>query len=75
MLTRLHYSSFDYVLSTVGGIMHLINIEKPKNITPKHMNGNLNPPNVYKNEPNTGARVRPIPVAISIKPITADWLY
>ena len=58
-------------MSTLEGIMNLMNMEKVKNITPKHMNGSLNPPRVYNNEPITGAIVIPMPVAISISPITA----
>jgi len=37
------------------------------------MNGNLNPPQVYRKEPITGDMVIPIPQHISINPMTAAW--
>jgi hypothetical protein len=53
--------------------MHLMVIENNKKIVPKHINGSLNPPSVYKKDPITGEIVSPIPQDISIKPITAAW--
>jgi len=62
-------------MSTADEIIHFKNIAKNKLTAPKHINGRLKPPILYRKEPKIGEITKPIPQAISKIPMTAAELF